>query len=94
MNDALRGTFTAVLNANGTAIVSPSTHAYPEVEIVPAVQMVGTLMTANTCESSVAANPSGADTVTANWTANDSRGTVVPSVYESTETECPDASYV
>ena len=94
LNGALSGTLNDDCSVNGTESVSPSTHAYPDVEIELAVQWLGTLITGRACENNVVVNPSGADTVTVNLTENELRGTVVPSLYDPIDTECPDASYV
>jgi hypothetical protein len=81
-------------STNGTAIVAPSTHVYPEVEIARATHVVGALMTSkDCCENSVVVRPSGAVTTTAKRTDLDA-GTPLASIANSAmSTVCPDASY-
>jgi hypothetical protein len=81
-------------STNGTAIVAPSTHVYPEVEIARATHVVGALMTSNDCcENSVAVRPSGAVTTTAKRTDLDAGTPLVSTANSAISTVCPDASY-
>jgi hypothetical protein len=62
------------VSANGTWMVEPSTHVYPDVEIVLATHVVGALMIGKACESNCNVFPSGAVTITANLTWPDGGG--------------------
>ena len=80
-----------LLNVTGTETAEPETSVSP-VASVPSAALVASTATAIAAERSVTVRPSGAVTMTTNFTEPEA-GAVAPSVYVPTAAECDAESY-